>query len=143
MADFRVLSMIVAAGVVTAGLSTGVAWAGGPGGAVETPDDLFAAVGSGEFVDALVGYSATGPTAEAAANAVIAMCQADGGVECTADEITNDDLCIVSVADNDTDVVAGGAGPTIEEARADAFALAAANGTPFDGNAEVLVSACP
>ena len=74
---------------------------------------------------------------------VIAACQAAGGVECTSDEVTNDNLCIVSVASSSTGVVAGGAGPTIEAARQDALNKAIANGTPEGDDAVVLVSACP
>lgn len=143
MASFRLVSFIAAAGIVAAGISAGVAWAGGPGGVVEDPEDIFAAVGSGSFTGFEVGYTATGDTADEASQAVLAECQADGGVDCTVDEVTNDALCIVSVADDVTDVVAGGAGPTVEAAKADAIARAAANGTPFDPSAAVLISACP
>lgn len=143
MANFRLLSSIAAAGVLAAGISSGIAWAGGPGGVVEDPEDIFAAVGTGSFSGFEVGFSATGDTADEASAAVLAECQADGGVDCTVDEVTNDNLCIVSVADDVTDVVAGGAGPTVEAAKADAIARAAANGTPFDPSAAVVVSACP
>lgn len=143
MANFRLLSSIAAAGVVAAGISTGIAWAGGPGGVVEDPEDIYAAVGTGSFADSEVGFSATGDTAADASAAVLAQCQAAGGVDCTVDEYTNDNVCIVSVADDDTDVVAGGAGPTVEAAKADAVARAAANGTPFDPTVAVVVSACP
>ncbi|MFM9033609.1 MAG: DUF4189 domain-containing protein [Mycobacterium sp.] len=138
----RRVSAIVAAGFVAAGLSTGIAWAGGEGGTVQ-PDDISVAVGTGEFINELAGFTAYGPNNDAAAAAVIAACQAAGGVECTADEVTNDNLCIVSVASDSTDVVAGGAGPTIEAARQDALNKAIANGTPEGADAVVVVSACP
>lgn len=139
----RLVTAIVATGFVVAGVSTGIAFAGGPGGTVEDPEDISVAVGSGEFIDSLAGFTATGDTNEEASAAVIAACQAAGGVECTADEVTNDNLCIVSVASDQTDVVAGGAGPTIEAAKQDALNKAIANGTPEGPDATVLVSACP
>ena len=43
---------------------------------------------------------------------MVAACQAAGGVDCTSDEVTNDNLCIVSVFDR-TNVDASGAGPTV------------------------------
>jgi hypothetical protein len=141
MANTRLVSAIVAAGVIAAGISSSYAWAGGPGGASDT--DTFEAVGTGTFIDELDGFRATGSTAEQASAAVIAMCQAAGGVDCTADEVTNDNVCIVSVADDITDVVAGGAGATVELARADAIARAASNGTPFGADQTVVISACP
>jgi len=141
MAKTRLVSAIVAAGVIAAGITTSYAWADGPGTSSDT--DTFEAVGTGSFIDELDGFDATGNTAEQAAAAVIAECQAAGGVECTADEVTNDNLCIVSVADDTTDVVAGGAGATVELALADAIAQAAANGTPFSGDQTVVISACP
>jgi hypothetical protein len=104
---------------------------------------MFEAVGTGVFIDALDGFTATGDSAAEASAAVIAACQAAGGVDCTADEVTNDNLCIVSVADDVTDVVAGGAGATVEAARADAFARAAANGTPVSPSALTVISDCP
>ena len=145
MAKSRLVLTMVAAGVVTAGVSAGVAWAGGPGGFVdETADDISAAVGTGEFDGALVGFTATGDTNEEASAAVLAQCQSAGGVECTSDEVTNDNLCIVSVAASDgSGVVAGGAGATVDAAREDAFNRAAANNTPLDSGAQVVVSACP
>lgn len=152
MAKYRMLPAIVTAGVITAGITAGVAWAGGPGGVVDSPPDLFEAVGSGTFEDfsdgaggigSEVGFRATGATAEEASAAVIGACQAAGGVDCTADEVSNDNLCIASVIDDATDVVAGGAGPTVDAARADAMARAAANGTPMSPGAVVLISACP
>lgn len=152
MARTRLISAIAAAGIVTAGIAAGTAWAGGPDGTVEDSPDLFAAVGTGTFEDlqdgvggqnSEVGFTATGATAEEASGAVIAACQAAGGVDCTSDEVTNDNLCIVSVADDATDVVAGGAGVTVEAARQDAYARAAANNTPMSPAAVVVISNCP
>ncbi|MCB0939588.1 MAG: hypothetical protein KDB72_05035 [Mycobacterium sp.] len=138
------------AGVVVAGICTGTAWAGGPEGGA--PGDLFEAVGSGTFDDTRdgpggasteVGFRATGATAGQASAAVVAACQAAGGVDCTSDEVTNDNVCIVSVFDPGTNVDAGGAGPTVEAARQDAIQRAAANNTPMSPAAAVLISACP
>jgi len=143
MAKYRLLSSIAAAGIVAAGISTGVAWAGGPGGVVDDPEDIYEAVGTGTFDNVLVGFRATGDTLEEVSAALLAECQADGGIDCTVDEYSNDNLCIVSVADDITDVVAGGAGPTVEAAKADAVARAAANGTPLDASAAIVISACP
>ena len=100
------------------------------------------AVGTGVFVDELVGFRATGPTNEEASARVIAQCQSAGGQECTSDEVTNDNLCIVSVADDGNDVVAGGAGATVDAARGDALQRAAANGTPLSPAAVVVISDC-
>lgn len=143
MVNTRLVSAIAAAGIVGAAISAGTAWAGGQGGVVEDPEDISAAVGTGLFEGALVGFTATGDTNEEASAAVIAQCQSAGGVECTSDEVTNDNLCIVSVADDVNDVVAGGAGPTVEAARADAFNQAAAHNSPMDPSASVVISACP
>ena len=143
MAKSRLIPAFVAAGVVAAGISAATAWAGGPGGTVEDPEDIFAAVGTGTFAGGIAGFQATGDTAEEASGAVIAACQAAGGQDCTSDEVTNDNLCIVSVADDVTDEVAGGAGPTVEAAKADAFARAAATAKPMDPSAVVVISACP
>lgn len=142
MANKRWVSAILAAGVVAAGISVGAAWADGPGGVVENTD-IAEAVGTGVFQDELVGFLATGATNDEAAANVIAACQAAGGVECTADEVTNDSLCIVSVADDDTDVVAGGAGVTVEAARIDALVKAAGNNTPIAADAPIVISDCP
>lgn len=131
----------VAAGVVAGGVSTGIAWAGGPGGTVEA--DTSVAVGTGLFNNSIVGFTATGATNDEAAAKVIAACQAAGGVDCTADEVTNDNLCIAAVASDLTDIVAGGAGPTVEAARQDALNKAMANGTPEGPDAVVVVSVCP
>lgn len=132
---------VVAAGVVAGAVSTGTAWAGGPGGAVEAGTSV--AVGTGLFNNSIVGFSATGATNDEASANVIATCQAAGGVDCTADEVTNDNLCIAAVASDLTNIVAGGAGPTVEAARQDALNKAIANGTPEGPDAVVVVSVCP
>lgn len=142
MANKRWVSALAAASVITAGISVGVAWADGPGGVVESTD-ISEAVGTGVFEGELVGFLATGATNDEAAANVIAACQAAGGSECTADEVTNDNLCIASVADDDTDVVAGGAGVTVEAARIDALAKAAGNNTPIAVDSPVVISDCP
>lgn len=142
MANTRLISAIAAAGFIAAGIPAGIAWAGGPGGTVQDTD-ISVAVGTGAFVGELDGFTGTGATNEEAAASVLAQCNAAGGVDCTVDEVTNDNLCIVSVADDNTDVIAGGAGPTIEAAVADAYARAAAKNTPMDPGAPVVVSACP
>ena len=152
MKYFGLVSAFVSAGVLAAAFSTGTAWAGGPEGAPESPNDLFEAVGSGTFDDtrdgpggasAEVGFRATGASADEASAAVVAACTAAGGVDCTSDEVTNDNVCIVSVFDPGTSVDAGGAGPTVEAAREDAIQRAAANNTPMSAAAAVLISACP
>jgi hypothetical protein len=143
MAKTRLVSAIVAAGVIAAGASATYAWAGGPGGTVDNSADIYEAVGTGTFIGELDGFRATGATAQEASAGVIAACQAAGGVDCTSDEVTNDNLCIVSVADDDNDVVAGGAGATVEAAMADAISRAAANNTPLGASAAVVISACP
>lgn len=145
MANTRLVSALVAAGLIAIGTSTAPAWAGGPGGFVEDDpsDDIFEAVGTGVVGDTLVGFHATGDTYEEAAGDVIAACQNAGGRECTADEVTNDNLCIVSVTDDVSDVVAGGAGFTVEEAREDALRRAAANNTPLAPNAMIVIADCP
>ena len=69
MAKTRLISAIVATGVVAAGLSAGIAWAGGPGGVVEDTSDISEAVGTGAFQGVLEGFHAFGATNdEAAAN---------------------------------------------------------------------------
>ena len=142
MANKRWVSALAAASVIAAGVSVGVAWADGPGGVVENTD-ISEAVGTGVFEGELVGFLAAGATNDEAAANVIAACQAAGGDECTADEVTNDTLCIASVADDDTDVVAGGAGVTVEAARIDALAKAAGNNTPIAVDSPVVISDCP
>lgn len=146
MANARVVSAILVAGMIAAGISMSNAWAGGPDSGV----DQFSAVGSGTFVDPRnadesveVGFSATGATAADASAAVIAACQADGGQDCTSDMVTNDNLCIASVGDDISDVVAGGAGVSVEAARLDAIGRAAASNTPMSPGALVVISVCP
>jgi hypothetical protein len=84
-------------------------------------------------LSAFFGSKAIGPQPQ---------CQGAGGQECTSDEVTNDNLCIVSVADDGNDVVVGGAGVTVEAARDDAFARAAVNGTPLGPTAAIVISDC-
>lgn len=155
----RIFALTAAAGALAAGLSMGTAWAGGPDGTDDgspgppgSYGGLFSAVGSGTFEDPAdgpgrnnveVGYNAYGNTAAEAEANLVAECQADGGRDCSADQVTNDNVCIVSVIDNPTYVIAGGAGPTVEAARLDAMARAAANGTPMSPGAQVLISDCP
>jgi hypothetical protein len=142
MPSNRLVAPLVAAGVIAVGISTGTAWAGGPGGTVENSTEISVAVGTGVFIDGLVGFTATGATNDEASARVIAQCQSAGGQECTSDEVTNDNLCIVSVADDGNEVVAGGAGVTSEAARDDAFQRAAANGTPLGPTAAIVISDC-
>ena len=142
MPSIRLIAPLVIAGVIAVGISTSTAWAGGPGGANETSTDISVAVGTGVFIDGLVGFRATGATNAEASARVIALCQSAGGQECTSDEVTNDNLCIVSVADDGNEVVAGGAGVTSEAARDDAFRRAAANGTPLGPTALIVISDC-
>jgi len=108
----------------------------------EDTNDISVAVGTGVFVDGLVGFKASGATNEEASAQVIAQCQSAGGQECTSDEVTNDNLCIVSVGDDSNEIVAGGAGVTVEAARDDAFQRAAANGTPLGPTAAIVISDC-
>lgn len=144
MAFTRIASTIITLGVVAAAFSVGSAWAGGPDGAVDSPDNISQAVGSGVLNGALAGFSATGPTNEAASAAVIAACQRAGAQECTRDEVTNDNLCVVSVgADDESGIVSGGAGSTVEAARDDAFRHSQDADAPLDPGARILVSACP
>jgi hypothetical protein len=143
MARARIASTILALGVVVAMFSVGSAWAGGPDGAVEGGDDISQAVGSGVLNGALAGFAATGPTNEAASAAVIAACQQAGAQECSRDEVTNDDLCVVSVGEDSSGVVAGGAGPTVETARDDAFRHSVDANAALTQDARILVSACP
>lgn len=146
MVNTRLLSAVSAtlvAGVVAATLSPAPAWAGGEGGVVENPGDISAAVGSGVINGTIVGFTATGPTNEAAMANVVAACQQAGAEQCTADEETNDSLCIVNVDHQETGVVAGGAGATVDEARQDAFNRAAANNTPLDPSDPTLATSCP
>lgn len=135
---------------ITAGLLAAVsvamaapAWAGGPGGVVDT-GVVSRAVGSGVRDGLLVGFTATGPTNESAASAVIAACQAAGAQQCSSDEQTNDVFCIVSVgADDGSGIVSGGAGTTPEAAREDAFRHVAQANLTLDPSARILASSCP
>ena len=142
MAKTRLVSAIVVAGAIAVGVPAGLAWAGGPGGAVED-NNISQAVGTGTFIGEVDGFTAVAPTNEEASAAVLAQCNAAGGVDCSVEEVTNDNLCIVDVGDPDSGVVSGGAGPTIEAAVADATARAAAANTPFGPNPTVIISACP
>ena len=142
MPRIRLVAPLMVAGLVAVGISIGTARAGGPGGTIEDGSDMSVAVGTGVFVDELVGFRATGSTNDDASARVIAQCQSAGGQECTSDEVTNDNLCIVSVADDSNDVVAGGAGVTTEAARDDALQRAAANGTPLSPAAVIVISDC-
>ena len=74
---------------------------------------------------------------------MIAVCQAAGGVDCSSDVVTNDNVCIVSVGDDENDVVSGGAGVTIDAARQDALQRAAASNLPIDPASPAIISACP
>lgn len=142
MARTRLIPTVAAAGVIVAGITAATAWADGPGGVVENDTAISRAVGTGVFTGELVGFQATGATNDEASAAVVAQCQNAGGQQCTSDEVTNDNLCIASVADDTNDVVAGGAGPTVEAARADALQRAAANNTPLATTAAVVISVC-
>ncbi|CAN3130525.1 hypothetical protein ACNUDN_21600 [Mycobacterium sp. smrl_JER01] len=131
------------AGLITATVCSAPAWAGGPGGVVET-GVVSRAVGSGVRDGTLMGFSATGPTNEAASAAVISVCQNAGAEQCSSDEVTNDVFCVVSVgADDGSGIVSGGAGPTVEAARADAFGNVGRANLTLDPGARVLASSCP
>jgi len=142
MAKTRLVTVIVAAGVLAVGVPAGIAWAGGPGGTVED-DYTSQAVGTGTFIGEIDGFTALGRTNEEASAAVLAQCNALGGVDCSVEEVTNDNLCIVSAGDPYPGVVSGGAGPTVEAAFADAAARAATTDVPFGPEAVVIISACP
>ncbi|MFL0288382.1 hypothetical protein ACJH6H_24305 [Mycobacterium sp. SMC-21] len=117
--------------------------ADGSAGVLGKPNNIAAAVGSGVRGGVIVGFTATGPDVRAASVAVIAACNRAGADQCTSDEVTNDRLCIVNVHAPESGVVAGGAGPTVEDARRDAFNRAAANNTPLAADSPTLVSSCP
>lgn len=142
MAKTRLVPAIVVAGALAVGIPAGIAWAGGPGGTVED-NNISQAVGTGTFIGEVDGFTAVAPTNDEASAAVLAQCNAAGGVDCSVEEVTNDNLCIVDVGDPDSGVVSGGAGPTIEAAVADATARAAAANTPLGPNMTVIISACP
>ncbi|BBZ32001.1 hypothetical protein [Mycolicibacterium confluentis] len=144
MARIRTFSAVLAAGVLASVVWAASAWAGGPSGVIEGDENISQAVGSGLLDGTLVGYTATGVDNAAASAAVIAACERAGAVECSRDEVTNDNLCVVSVgADDGSGIVAGGAGPTVEAARDDAFRHAEMAGVPLDPAARILASACP
>ncbi len=115
---------------------------GRAGCAIEDSNAISVAVGTGVFVDGLVGFKASGATNEEASAQVIAQCQSAGGRECTSDEVTNDYLCIVSVGDDSNEIVAGGAGVAVEAACDDAVQRAAANGIPLGPTAAIVISDC-
>ncbi len=142
MPGTRLVAPLLTVAVTALAITTSTAWAGGPGGVVDDSAEISVAVGTGVFIDGLVGFRATGATNEEASARVIAQCQSAGGQECTSDEVTNDRLCIVSVADDTNDVVSGGAGTTVDLARDDAFARAAANGTALGPTAAIVISDC-
>lgn len=143
MAQYRLISGIVATGVIAAGISTGTASAGGPGGVVENADMMSVAVGTGVFMEDLVGFVAEGATNEDAMASVIAQCQAAGGMECTSDEATNEAMCIASVADPVNMVVAGGAGDTVQAAVENAIQESAQNSMPMSpADVVVVISDC-
>lgn len=117
--------------------------AGGPDGVVED-GNISRAVGSGLSGGTLVGFTATGPTNDAASAALVAACQGAGAQQCSSDEVTNDVFCVVSVgADDGTGIVAGGAGPTVDAARDDAFRNVGRANLVLNPAARVLASSCP
>ena len=119
------------------------ALAGGPDGVVED-GNISRAVGSGLSGGTLVGFTATGSTNDAASAALIAACQGAGAQQCSSDEVTNDVFCVVSVgADDGTGIVAGGAGPTVDAARDDAFRNVGRANLVLNPAARVLASSCP
>lgn len=143
MPQTRLVSTIAVAGVFAAGITAATAWAGGPGGVIENVDMMSVSVGTGVFENELVGFVASGATNEEAAANVIAQCQAAGGMECTSDEVTNDDLCIASVADPVNMVVAGGAGETVSAAVENAIQESAEDFMPMSpADVVVVVSDC-
>ncbi len=153
MVNIRVIGAVLTAGVLAGGMLSGCAKSESPSAETKAAEDVSVAVGTGEFTDAsgdkdpatntIVGFTATAATNDEASAKVIKACEDAGGVECTADEVTNDNVCIASVASSETHVVAGGAGATVEDARLDAIKKAEANKTPLGADAVVVVSACP
>jgi hypothetical protein len=152
MAKTRLVLVMVAAGILAGGMS-GCSKSESPAAETKAAEDISVAVGTGEFKDAegdddpatntIVGFTATAATNDEASAKVIKACEEAGGVECTADEVTNDNVCIVSAGSEATNVVAGGAGATVEAALQDAITKAADNKTPLGPNPMVVVSACP
>ncbi len=153
MVNIRVIGAVLTAGVLAGGMLSGCAKSESPSAETKAAEDVSVAVGTGEFTDAsgdkdpatntIVGFTATAATNDEASAKVIKACEDAGGVECTADEVTNDNVCIASVVSSETHVVAGGAGATVEDARLDAIKKAEANKTPLGADAVVVVSACP
>ncbi len=75
---------------------------------------------------------------------MVAVCQGAGADQCSSDEVTNDVFCIVSVgADDGSGVVSGGAGPTVEAARDDAFRHVGQANLTLGPGARILASSCP
>lgn len=91
----------------------------------------------------LLGFTASGADNNAASASVVAMCQTAGAEQCSSDEVTNDVFCVVTVGDDGTGVVAGGAGLSVEAARDDAHVNAGRAGVAFGPTARVLASSCP
>lgn len=143
MAVIRGVCLVLMSVLAAAMVSAGAAWAGGPGGVVED-SDMSRAVGSGVHDGTLTGFTASGPTNAAAVAAVVAACQNAGAEQCSSDEVTNDVFCVVSVgADDGSGIVSGGAGDTVEAARADAFRNVGRADLVLDPGARVLASSCP
>ena len=143
MVAIRRVSVILISVLAVAIVSASAAWAGGPPGVVEDTD-MSRAVGSGLLDGTLTGFAASGPTNAAAAEAVVAACQNAGAEQCSSDEVTNDVFCVVSVgADDGSGIVSGGAGETVEAARADAFQHVGQADLVLDPGARVLASSCP
>jgi len=115
MANTRVILAIVTAGLLAGGVLSGCAKTESPGGEASVAEDISVAVGTGEFTD----------------------------VKGDDDPATNTIVCIASVASDATDVVAGGAGATVEDAKLDAIKKAEDNKTPLGPDAFVVISACP
>jgi hypothetical protein len=138
-----VLFLPAAASIVIAALvSATPAWAGGPGGVVETGDSS-RAVGSGVLNGTLIGFTASGATNDDASAAVIAICQSAGADQCSRDEVTDGVFCVVSVgADDGSGIVAGGAGATVETAREDAYRNVGRANLVLAPDARILASSC-
>ena len=90
------------------------------------------------------GIERYGDLVPATLPALIAACQGAGAQQCSSDEVTNDVFCVVSVgADDGTGIVAGGAGPTVDAARDDAFRNVGRANLVLNPAARVLASSCP
>lgn len=143
MVAVREASVVLISVLAVTLASASAAWAGGPDGVVEN-SDMSRAVGSGVLDGTLTGFSASGPTNEAAVAAVVAACQNAGAEQCSSDEVTNDVFCVVSVGANDgSGIVSGGAGQSVEAARADAYRNVSRANLVLDPGARVLASSCP